>query len=118
MPGKLFKRKGITGQETASTRKFWTSFGELSDWLNLLCLLFTLGTAIWSVERAQWVRPSPSFITLFILAVLAGFVLAKSRLPTYLSHIVSLAAAIVVLFCQGLLLASGTDLLSRTIKFC
>ena len=98
-------------------RKIWASFSVLSDWLNLLCLVFALGTVVWSVEQAQWVRPSPSFITIFILAVLTGFILAKSRLPSLVAHLISIAAAIVVLFSQGILLVGGTDLLSRVTSF-
>ena len=105
------------GNNVLSKPYFRAAFGVLADWVNLACLLFALGTAVWSVEQAEWVKPSPSFIAIFILAVLSGFILAKSRLPAYLAHIISLVLAVMTLFCQGLILVNGLDLLSRTMNF-
>jgi transglutaminase-like putative cysteine protease len=117
LPDSTFEENTLKSKQKAPERKFWASLKVLSDWLFLVVLLFTLGTVVWSVEQAQWVKPSPSFITIFVLAVFSGFVLSKSRLPALVAHVISIAVAIAVLFWQGIMLVSGTDLLSRITTF-
>ncbi len=101
--------------KTLPKRNFWSSFFNLSDWLNLVCLLITLGVVIWSVQQARWVKPSPSFITIFVLAVVVGFILAKSRLPAIAAHFLAILIGAVVVFWQGLSLVYDPDLTSRVL---
>jgi hypothetical protein len=102
------KRKPRVGYKPSNR---FLSFVILPDWLNLICL--AIGTAIWSVERAHG-SGRPRLCDIHSGSI-NGLVWRKAvyRLT---AHIVSIAVAVAVLFCQGLLLVSGTDLLSRIIN--
>ena len=49
-------------------------------WASVLLLALNLMVVVWSVEQADWV-PTPSLVSLIILAMLTGLVL--SRLPLW-----------------------------------
>ena len=66
--------------------QIWSRFGIWQDWVSLAFVLLTLGAAVDSVEKVVWVTPQPSLISILLLAVLATFVLTKSRLPAVVKH--------------------------------
>ena len=92
----------------------WAPWLNVGQWLNLICLLGVLGIAVWSVQEARWIKPAPSLIVILLLAVLAGTVLARSRIPALIAHPLGLLVGLGILFWQGLLLFPDADLLSRT----
>lgn len=92
---------------------FWGPYRIRSDWLNLLCLIITLGVAVWSVDQAGWIRPSTSLVTILIIAAAVGFVLAKSSLPAASSHPLALILGLAVIFWQGILLFPDPSFISR-----
>lgn len=61
----------------------------LNNWKQLassLALLVMLGITVWSVQQAQWISPQPSLMTVLVLAIIAGWLLATSRLPAVASY--------------------------------
>lgn len=94
---KPYSRKEVRGS-------YWASFRNLKDWLYLICLLITLGIAIWGVQQAKWINPSPSLIIIFAFSLLAGFLLCKTRISDLLLLVPALIAGLLVVFWQSLLI--------------
>ena len=96
---------------------FLTSLFSLSDLLNLFILLVTLGIAVWSVEDARWISLSPSLMSAFIPSVLAGFILAKSRLPSPAAHLTALISGAAIVVIQVILIYPEPGLTDRWLRF-
>ncbi|MDD5702866.1 MAG: hypothetical protein PHU23_12550, partial [Dehalococcoidales bacterium] len=96
---------------------FLASLFSLSDLLNLFVLLVALGIAVWSVEDARWISLSPSLMSVFIPSVLAGFILAKSRLPSPAAHLSALLAGAAIVIIQVILIYPEPGLTHRWLRF-
>jgi len=81
--------------------------------LVLLFMIITLGIAVWSVDKAGWIRPATSLTLVMIIAALAAFLLVKSGLRSHFVFLLGLIVGLVVLFFQGILLMPGSGLVER-----
>jgi transglutaminase-like putative cysteine protease len=61
----------------------------------------TIAVAVWSIERANWITPEPSFITTLALATAIAIVLAKISLHGSLTFLIATITGLAVLFWQG-----------------
>jgi hypothetical protein len=82
--------------------------GDWRPWLNFILLFLVLEIAVLSLEQARWLKSLPSLTLVLILAMLAVCLLARTRIPGLLIHIVALAVGVLITY--GLLygqLATG-----------
>jgi hypothetical protein len=92
------------------------SLAGLPDWLNLAGLIVALGVAVWSVQQAAWIKPSPSLITILVLSALSGFWLAKARWHWAIKHLLAVIIGLGVVFWQGMMILPESDFISRAIR--
>jgi len=85
--------------------------GNLQEWISILLLSVTLGIAIRSIEHARWTSPQPSLILVLILAIIASLLLAKSRLPKWVTYVVAIVPGLGVTVWQsaGTFAAMGAE---------
>jgi transglutaminase-like putative cysteine protease len=68
-----------------------------------LCFL-TIAVAAWSIEKANWITPEPSFITTLALATLAAVILAKLPLHGLITFLLTTIVGLAVIFWQSVTL--------------
>ena len=61
-------------------------------WLTVVCLLLVLLCVAWSIQAARWTAGLALLQAVVLLAGISGIVLAKSRLPGFQAHLLSLLA--------------------------
>ena len=90
--------------------------GSPQEWGSALLVFLTLAVATWSIEQAHWISPQPSLITTLLLAVLAGLLLARSRLSARIAYplMVVLGLGVTVWQAVGLMPFSETESAFRT----
>jgi transglutaminase-like putative cysteine protease len=117
----VIKRKGKpeTSSRSGGETSAWASLvtglaSRLRDWrpwLNVVLLFAVLEIAVLSLEQARWIQNLPSLTMVLILAMLVVWLLARTRLPGFLLHILALVVG--ALFTYGLLhgrlAGGGTD---------
>ena len=62
--------------------RFKSWLGSWPEWGSILLLFLVLEIVVRSIEQAQWITPQPSLTVILALAVLSGWLLSKSRLPS------------------------------------
>lgn len=72
-----------------------------AEWLGLLLLTATVGTAIFSVQSANWITPQPSIMTVLLLAIILGSLMAKSRWNSVATTFLSILCCIIVAIWQS-----------------
>ena len=82
------------------------------DLLTLLLVLATLMIVIRSVESAQWVA-TPSLVLPLVLAVLAGFWVARNTRSRFREHSLVALVGIIILYYQGSTLVEQVGWLER-----
>jgi transglutaminase-like putative cysteine protease len=103
----LYQRKNpafSTGLKNLFSSGTRTLRQDAFEWISLAAMIAALGIAVWSVDRAGWVRPSTSLTAVLVLAVLCGFFLARTGLKSYILHPLALFIGLIVIFIQGLLI--------------
>ncbi|MBI4187723.1 MAG: transglutaminase domain-containing protein [Chloroflexi bacterium] len=78
--------------------RFWLGSGP--EWMSVLLVFLTLAIAVRSVEQAQWIIPQPSLTMVLGLAVLAGWLLVKSRLPDAITFSIMIVLGVVITMWQ------------------
>ncbi len=68
-----------------------------------LCFL-TIAVAAWSIEKANWITPEPSFITTLALATLFAVIFAKLHLHGLITLLLTAIAGLAVIFWQSVTL--------------
>jgi transglutaminase-like putative cysteine protease len=81
--------------------------GNWRTWLNLLLLFLTLGVAVFSIERAEWLMPQPAFTLVLFLSMLFIWLLVIARLPGWVIHIVAPLTGVLVAVWQSIFVLSG-----------
>lgn len=81
--------------------------GTWHDWVSLLLMAGTLGSAIYSIEQSKWIDPQPILTTIFGLGILAGLVF--SLFPAWLAHPLALAGGLAVTTWQTMPLVPWAD---------
>jgi hypothetical protein len=76
--------------------------GRWHAWVTVTLLFAALEVAVFSVEQADWIKPQPFLTLVLAAAVLAGWRLAASRVPGWLSHIIAIFAGAAVTLVQGM----------------
>ncbi len=79
--------------------RYW--LGGWQEWLSISLLFLALEIAVHSIEQAHWVSPQPSLTLILTLAVLAGWLLVKSRLPGALTYPLALLLGAAVTLWQA-----------------
>ncbi len=87
--------------------------GSWQDGVSVLFLFLVLEVAILSIERAGWLTPQPSLTMVLVLAVLAAFLLNRSRLSVVLAHVIAILVGGIITVWQASGLVSGESLLGR-----
>ncbi len=75
--------------------------GGWQERVKIILLFVTLEVAVLSVEWAHWINPQPHLTLVLAGAVLAGWLLARSRIHGWLALIAALAAGAAVTLLQG-----------------
>ncbi|MBI2329353.1 MAG: hypothetical protein HYU85_06945 [Chloroflexi bacterium] len=90
-----------------SFKSWW---GGWQEWGIIIPLFLALEIAVGSIEQARWITPHPSLTLVLVLAVLTGWLLGKSRLPTIVIHplAVVLGAAVTLWQASNLLPSVAT----------
>jgi hypothetical protein len=104
----------LAGQFNRESTRWFKSWHGLAS---IAVLLGMLGMAVWSLSDANWVTPQPPFFRVAALAVAAGMLLAASRIPEIISHLLSLVLGAVVLVIEGIALQSHSGLAAKTSDF-
>ncbi|HEX7474966.1 MAG TPA: hypothetical protein VF318_03290, partial [Dehalococcoidales bacterium] len=74
--------------------------GNWPDWIGLFLLALTLGIVARSIQQAQWINPQPAFLLVLILALIFGFILAKSALRAWPATGLAALGGLLVTFWQ------------------
>ncbi len=97
----------------------WNFARPHDGWASVALLALNLMVVVWSVERADWV-PSPNLVSLILLAMLTGMVLARAPVWGVLALPVGLAVGLWVITVQlsgfegeGISLANSAELYER-----
>ncbi|MFH0914735.1 MAG: hypothetical protein V1849_05575, partial [Chloroflexota bacterium] len=72
-----------------------------TDGISLLLLSLALGIAVISIEQSRWINPQPSLLLVLGLALLAGWVWGKSRLPGAVALLLALLLGLLVTVWQA-----------------
>lgn len=91
----------MSGQNVKRAESAWP------ERVKVILLFVTLEVAVLSVEWARWISPQPYLTLVLVGSVLAGWLLARSRLPGWLTHILALSAGAAVTLLQGCYLLSA-----------
>ncbi|MBI4303665.1 MAG: transglutaminase domain-containing protein [Chloroflexi bacterium] len=102
-------------EQPGARAKFWLNIWL--RWGSLLLLFLTLEIAVRSIEQAQWFSPQPSLTLVLVLAILTGWLLAKSRLHAALTFPIALVAGLIVTVWQGSSLLTTEGLINRVSQF-
>ena len=94
----------------------WTGLkSRLSNWhrwLNIVLLFLVLEIAVLSIEQARWITPQPSLTLVLVLAMLAAWLLVRSRLPGIVAHFLALVIGILLTWWQAtIVVAPGEAIL-------
>jgi hypothetical protein len=81
--------------------------GNWRTWLNLFLLFLTLGVAVFSIERAEWLMPQPAFTLVLFLSMLFVWLLVIARLPGWVMHIVAPLTGVLVTAWQSIVILPG-----------
>ena len=94
-------------------RWFWERLTGWEDWLTfLIAFLAFLGVAL-SIQAAEWVEDMPSLALIGLLGLLCAFLLARSSIPTILSHLLSVVFGGLAILWQLLSTVPGDDWFAR-----
>ena len=85
--------------------------------VSISLLLGMLGLAVWSLTDANWVTPQPPFFRVAAFAIAAGLLLAATRLPELLSHLISLILGTIIIIIEGVALQSHSGVAAKTADF-
>jgi transglutaminase-like putative cysteine protease len=85
--------------------------GDWRSWINIVLLFVTLEVAVLSLERARWLQSLPSLTLVLILSMLVVWLLARTRLPGFLLHPITLLTGALLAYglLHGRLAGEGTD---------
>ena len=86
----------------------WLSRYGVISWEDIVTLLIVMVgflTVVRSIDSADWVDEMPSLYAIGFLGLVLGLVMAQSRLPTLIAHLVALAVGT-----AGVLYTSGSEL--------
>ncbi len=83
------------------------------DWGNVILLFLTLEIVVLSIEQAKWIQPQPSLTAVLALAVLTGWLLVKSRLPTVATFLLTVPLGVLVTIWQASSLLPPLETASR-----
>ena len=70
-------RRSLFSRPAGACRRYLVN--RWPEWIGLLLLLFPLGVAINSIQRAEWIDPQPSLLTVLLLSMFLAFFLVKIR---------------------------------------
>jgi len=82
--------------------------GNWRMWVNLALLFMALEVAVYSIERAQWMRPQPAFTLVLFLSMLLVWLLVLVRVPGWVIHIITPVIGFLITVWQALTLLPGT----------
>ncbi|MDP2731376.1 MAG: transglutaminase domain-containing protein [Dehalococcoidales bacterium] len=91
--------------------KSW--LGSWSDWLSIICLFLVLEIAVRSIEQARWITPQPSLTLVLLLAILAGWLQTRSRLPGQMLVPLALVSGVLITLWQAANLLPSLETSSR-----
>jgi transglutaminase-like putative cysteine protease len=82
---------------------------NLLAWSGVVFSFLTLTVAVGSIESAHWVTPQPSLITALGLAVVAGAILANSRVPGKITSLTLVLIGLLVTVWQSVRLFTPAE---------
>ena len=78
-------------------------------WDSFVLLVAAVGVAVWTVREANWVE-TPGLMRIVLWSCLVGLLLAKTKAPWPILHLLGLAIGLVVVVLQGTALVEGQSL--------
>lgn len=91
--------------------KSW--LGSWQEWGVIILLFLALEVVVRSIEQARWITPQPSLTLVLVLAVLTGWLLCQSRLPTIVIHLLAMVLGAAVTVWQASNLLPSPEMTSR-----
>ncbi|MGE3856592.1 MAG: hypothetical protein AB7G21_06525, partial [Dehalococcoidia bacterium] len=98
--------RGRHADEPVRQARWWTSW---ESWLTFTLVLLAQLPVIGSLQSSDWVEEMPSLVTVAALGVVAGWVLAQSRLPGIVAALAGAAWGVVVVLALVLQRVPITD---------
>jgi transglutaminase-like putative cysteine protease len=105
----LFQRREAPPEEEQAKPSFpW------EDWLTFALVSIVFLSVVASIDRAGWVNDMPSLYPIGFAGLLAGYALARVRLPEVLLHPVALLAGAALIYVQLIAIVPGGSVSERT----
>ena len=107
-----YHRRGRTGGFLLRPVRRALSFMSAAEWLKISLAFATMGTAIYSLQRAKWIGSQPSFVAILMVAMLTTAILIKINIKrAYKVLIIAIAGGLLTAW-QSSRLTGGQSLLS------
>ncbi len=85
------RKQGKTPVTVAMWGNILSRLGNRQGLVNIILLFLVLEIAVLSIEQARWITPQPPLTLVLVLSMLTAWLLAGSRLPGGVVHILALA---------------------------